>query len=295
MIFVMLLKILTGTPCIAFPSADSMNISYGEDPRQRMDVWLANSNKSTSVVVYIHGGGWYGGTKNLKPGSKWEQARKQLLDDSISFISIDYRVTGSGNTLPVPVYDAARAIQFIRSKAEEWNIDKTRIAVCGGSAGGATCLWLLFHDDLADLESADPVARESTRVKGAVVQNGQSKIDPYWIEAIIGIEGAKHPMISKAVGEEDLNGVHTNYEKHKALYAEFSALNHLDKDDPPYFGIYNGTTAIPATDPGAGIHHSLFGDKLKEKSDNLGHIGYLSSTPGQPFDDEIHFLKTMLK
>ena len=50
-----------------------------------------------------------------------------------------------------PMHDAARAVQFIRSKTAEWRIDPEQLAVAGRSAGGCTSLWLDFHDDLAEL------------------------------------------------------------------------------------------------------------------------------------------------
>ena len=59
----------------------------------------------------------------------------------ISVVSINYRLIPdaiAGHVTP-PVKacleDAARALQFVRSKAAEWHIDKTRIGGCGGSAG----------------------------------------------------------------------------------------------------------------------------------------------------------------
>ena len=77
-----------------------------------------------------------------------------------------------------PLEDAARALQFVRSKAEEWNIDKKRIGATGGSAGGCSSLWLAFHDDMADPKSNDPVARESTRLYCAAVNGAQVSLDP---------------------------------------------------------------------------------------------------------------------
>jgi len=74
-----------------------------------------------------------------------------------------------------PLGDAARALQFVRSKAAEWNIDKTRIGATGGSAGACSSLWLAFHDDLADPKSSDPVARESTRLLCAAVIGSLSR------------------------------------------------------------------------------------------------------------------------
>lgn len=82
-----------------------------------------------------------------------------------------------------PLHDAARALQFVRSKAEAWEIDKERIAACGSSAGACSSLWLAFHDDLADPASSDPVARESTRLATAAVFNAQTTLDPAQMRA----------------------------------------------------------------------------------------------------------------
>ena len=55
------------------------------------------------------------------------------------------------------------SLQTIRSKAKEWNLDPERIACYGGSAGAGISLWLAFHEDLADPNSDDPIARQSTQ------------------------------------------------------------------------------------------------------------------------------------
>src|ERR671928_164208 len=75
-----------------------------------------------------------------------------------------------------PLEDAARAIQTLRSKAKEWNLDKTRVGATGGSAGACSSLWLAFHDDMADPKSSDPVARESTRLTCVAVSGAQTTL-----------------------------------------------------------------------------------------------------------------------
>src|SRR5213078_3780453 len=135
------------------------------------------SDKPTPLVFVIHGGGWMGGSK--KPVGV-----ASYLKEGISVVSIEYRfipeATKDGVKPPVlgPLGDAARALQFVRSKAKEWNIDKTRVGATGGSAGGCSSLWLAFHDDLADPKSDDPVARESTRLFCAAVNGAQTTLDP---------------------------------------------------------------------------------------------------------------------
>ena len=66
---------------------------------------------------------------------------KPYLDAGISVVSINYRyswqaqLAGVKPPVKAPLEDAARALQFVRSKAAEWNIDKQRIGASGGSAG----------------------------------------------------------------------------------------------------------------------------------------------------------------
>src|SRR6185295_6583658 len=120
-----------------------------------------------------------------------------------------------------------RAIQFLRTKAAEWNIDTQHIALTGGSAGACTSMWILLHDDLADPKSDDPVLRESTRVCAAAVTSGQTSIDPKVIEGWLGPNVLKHRMINLAVGEPTIEGALQNYDKYKPLYIEFSPYNHV--------------------------------------------------------------------
>lgn len=69
-------------------------------------------------------------------------------------------------------------MQFLRSKSVAWQIDKSRLALTGTSAGACTSLWFLMHDDLADSVAQEPVLRKSTRVIAAIGIAGQTSIDP---------------------------------------------------------------------------------------------------------------------
>jgi acetyl esterase/lipase len=245
------------------------NVSYGPDPMNVIDFWKAEGDGPRPLLVYIHGGGWTGGDKKSS-----DSRFRPFLDKGVSYAAINYRLTGQA-PLPAPVHDAARAIQFIRSKAEEWNIDKTRIALTGGSAGACTSMWILLHDDLADPDAKDPVLRESTRVTAAAVSGGQTSIDPKVIEPWLGPNVLKHRMINMAVGEATMKGALANYEKHRELYVEFSPYNHLDGDDPPLLMTYGNNMKLPSESAGHGIHHPVYGVKMKEKADKAGHECHL--------------------
>lgn len=240
------------------------DVPYDKYKLTVLDFWQAEGGTPRPLLVYIHGGGWTGGDKKISPA-----VVRTYLDKGISVASINYRLTGQA-PLPAPVHDAAHAIQFLRSKASEWNVDKKRIALTGGSAGACTSMWLLLHDDLADPRSSDPVRRESTRVIAAAVRAGQTSIDPPVIREWLGPNVLKHRMIWMAVGEPSMEAAWKNYEKHKATYREFSPYNHLSKDDPPLLMTYGRDTSLPSKNAGHGIHHPVYGIKMKEKADQLG-------------------------
>jgi arylformamidase len=245
------------------------NVSYGPHERNVLDFWQATGDGPRPLLVYIHGGGWTGGDKDLKDDSV-----TPYLDKGISVAAINYRYSTMAK-LPAPVHDAARAIQFLRTKAAEWNINTKRIALTGGSAGACSSMWLLLHDDLADPKAEDPVLRESTRVSAAAGIAGQTSLDPPVIAEWLGLNVLLHRMIWLSVGEPDLTAALTNYEQNKALYVEFSPYNHVSADDPPLLMRYGEDVSLPSKNAGHGIHHPVYGIKLKEKSDSVGHECHL--------------------
>ena len=245
------------------------NVSYGPHQANVLDIWVAEGDGPRPLLVYIHGGGWIGGTKNRSPANV-----RPFLEKGISYASVEYRLTGVAS-LPAPVHDAARAIQYIRSQASEWNINPDRIALTGGSAGACTSMWILCHDDLADPNSDDPVLRESTRVTAAAVAGGQTSIDPKVIEPWLGKNVLQHRMINMAVGEPTIEGALANYEKHRELYVEFSPYNHVSADDPPLLMTYGNNMKLPSENAGHGIHHPVYGVKMKEKADQVGQECHL--------------------
>lgn len=244
-------------------------VSYGPHQMNVLDFWKADGDGPRPLLVYIHGGGWVGGDKKQDPKNI-----RPFLDKGISYASINYRLTGEA-PLPAPVQDAARAIQFLRSKAKEWNLNPHRVALTGGSAGACTSMWLLLHDDLADPKASDPVLRESTRVTAAAVSSGQTSIDPKVIPEWVGPNVLKHRMIWMAVGEPTMDDALKNYDQHHAAYVEFSPYNHLDGNDPPLLMTYGNDMTLPSKDAGHGIHHPMFGIKMKEKADHAGHECHL--------------------
>jgi hypothetical protein len=241
-------------------------VSYGPHEDMTLNFWKIESQNPTPLLVHIHGGGWLGGKKH-------ETANANELKKGYSFASIDYRLAGV-ELLPAAVHDAARAIQFLRTKAKEWNFDPNRIAVIGGSAGAASSLWLAYHDDMANSKSDDPVLRESSRVCGAVAMGGQTTLDPFLLEKKIGPACIRHGMIWKTVGAKSIEDLMDNWDQYKSLSLQCSPITHVTKDDPPVFLNYGQPAPVPVV-KGDGIHHAGFGRLLKTKCKKMGTECYL--------------------
>jgi len=247
----------------AKPAPTHKNVAYGPHERNVFDLWLADSPTPTPLVLYIHGGGFRGGSKeSLNAGTL-----RQLLDAGISVAALNYRLI-SHERLPAAHYDCRRALQFLRSKADEWNIDKTRVGAFGGSAGAQLCMWLAFHDEMAEPQSSDPVERESTRLACVATNGGQTTMDFQWWEKWIPGYETPHRDPFEAFDAE-------NEEALRKLVADVSALSLITADDPPIHMAYGMAPDAPVpTDPGRArgwkVHHVMFGVKLKEKMDALG-------------------------
>jgi arylformamidase len=289
---------------LANPPPTRANVVYGPHARNVLDFWQAEGDGPRPLFVMIHGGGWTAGDKDQHPS----QAVKYLpnmpsaayvmpyLERGISCAAINYRFTPD-NPLPAPVFDAARAIQFLRSKSEDWNIRKDRVALTGVSAGAATSMWLLLHDDLAKPDADDPVLRESTRVSAAVGFLGQTSIDPKVLEEWLGPQGIQHRMPYMAVGEASIEDALRHYERHREMFVEFSPITHVSSDDPPLMMVYDADVSLPAKNASHAIHHPFMGIKLRERADAVGmecHLVIAGQADSKGNSDPFEFVVSKL-
>ncbi|MEO7659867.1 MAG: alpha/beta hydrolase [Pyrinomonadaceae bacterium] len=280
-------------PTPEMPKPDIADGKYGEFSANTFDLWKAKSKKPTPLVVYMHSGG-------LASGDKSNISANQLtlmLRSGLSVMAINYRLTGAA-VFPQHFMDCARAIQFARHNAKEFNIDPKLIAGNGGSAGGMAALWIGFHDDMADPSSDDPVLRQSTRLKVMTVSGAQTTLIPDQVIKYVGELATQYGNYSngKLFG---LNKNEMNTPKALELYRAISPLTYLSKDDPQVWAYYS-VPKKPLTSESTtsdAIHHPGFGVVLKQEMDKLGITCKLRhKDDGQKVnDDMIQFMQKYLK
>lgn len=220
------------------------DIAYGNaHAAQKLDVYLAASDKPTPAMVYIHGGGWRAGSKNRVPGWLMNAVRKGWL----SVVSVEYRFTDVAPH-PAQVNDCMRAIQFVRHRAVKWNIDPRRIGVTGGSAGGHLALWVGLHDDVADADSNDPVERQSSRVVCAVSFAGPTD----W--SLLDELEHKHPAYRQLLGYKPGTPADEMDAKTKK---DVSPISFVSQGDPPIMQVHGDKDNIVPLKHARNMHQRL--------------------------------------
>jgi acetyl esterase/lipase len=112
-----------------------------------------------SAVVVFPGGGYSHLSGNLegRQVADWFTAR------GFRAFVLSYRLSSNGYLLPVPLLDARRAVQLVRARAEDYQIDPHRIVVIGFSAGGHLAALAGTQFVAGNPEADDPIERASSR------------------------------------------------------------------------------------------------------------------------------------
>jgi acetyl esterase/lipase len=269
------------------------NVPYGAHERQVLDFYQAKAEQPTPLLFFIHGGGWMSGDK-ANP-----DFLAKCLEKGISVASINYRLITDATAAKIdpPVKacldDSTRALQFVRNKAAEWRIDKDRIGGCGGSAGGFTALWLAFYPDMADAKSADPISRESTRLRCVMALVPQTTLDPKQMQAWIPNNQYGNHAFALGSMQEFLD-------KRESLLPwieRFSPYALASTDDPPVLLFYDNPPNLgqPYKDP---PHSANFGAGIAEKLKAVGiehEINYNNDYARMRWPDLFGFLREKLK
>lgn len=284
-----------GVPALAQapPKPTQANVPYGKHPRQVLDFYQAKTAQPAPLLFFIHGGGWMVGDK-ANP-----DFLAQCLESGISVVSINYRLipdaTEQKITPPVKACldDSARALQFVRSKAKEWQIDPARIGACGGSAGGFTALWLAFHPDMAKPGGGDHIAAQSTRVRCVLAFVPQTTLDPAQMQKWI----PNNQYGNHAFGLPSMQAFLDGREKLLPWIQEFSPYALATPDDPPVLLFYDNAPNLgqPYKDP---PHSANFGAGLAEKLKAVGiehEVNYNNPAARVKYPNLFSFLQEKLK
>jgi acetyl esterase/lipase len=271
------------------PAPTEENVAYGPHERNVLDFWKAEGEGPRPLVVFIHGGGFTGGDK-----SKWRESGDlgRLLQNGVSCAAINYRFRKDAPIQEI-LRDAARAVQFLRTKSGEWNLDKTRFAGMGGSAGAGTSLWLATRDDLADATSEDPVLRESSRLQAAVLMSTQATYDLTKWESFLGPSDPTWWTSPNEAAEFYHFTEAADLQKPEAqsILKECDMLTWISKEDAPVF-VNNFGPEGPSQNRNHYLHHPEHARQIEKACEAAG-VECLLAGSGKP--DAVTFLLGVMK
>ena len=237
----------------------------------------------------MHGGGFTSGDKSaIYQGESAEDIRESL-NQGIAFASINYRLLSATDAEGVikPLGDSRRALQFMRHNASVLNIDPSRVAMYGASAGAGTSLWLAYHDDMADANNADPVLRQSTRIAavGAIETQASYDINRWESDVFVdyGITISGLQVFSPILAQRLMSfyGVSSSEELDSdaivAYREDVDLLSLMSADDPDtWLRNAEQPLAVPTT-AGVLFHHAFHARELREQANAVGitNVSYI--------------------
>jgi acetyl esterase/lipase len=186
-------------------------------------------------VVYISGSGWHApedySAQPLKDNDQSKLYARRLSDAGYTVFAVTHRAAPRFR-YPAAVEDAQRAVRFVRSNAERFKINATRIAAVGGSSGGHLALMLGLTDGRGDPDAADSVERASAKVQCVVARAAPADMTKLTGGggALVSFLGAPMPGQPGSVPPR--------------AYREASPVTHITPDDPPVLLMHGDKDAV---------------------------------------------------
>lgn len=207
-----------------------------------LDVYLPNGMPGPyPVVLYIHGGGWSGGTRKNPPVER-------LVRHGYAVASIDYRLSGEA-TFPAQIHDCKAAVRWLRANARRHRLRADRIVVWGGSAGGHLAALLGASGGIKELEGSFGNLNQSSRVQGVIDFFGPTDFNR--------LNGSrKKPRDDGGNSpEERLVGGRLSEKADSVRMA--NPITYVSKDDPPYLILHGADDDVVPPNQSVLLHEAL--------------------------------------
>src|SRR6188508_3597905 len=199
-------------------SVTMLNVSYGTNAQQKMDVYLPSGRNATStkVIIMIHGGGWNTGDKT--DFNEYVDSLKKR-EPSYAIFNINYRLANTPDLFPAQELDVKAAVEFIYNKRQDYKVSDKFVLV-GASAGAHLALLQGF--------------KYSTPVKPKAIINFFGPTDL--------IDMYNNPP--NALVQPLLVAVTGVTPTANTLYTQSSPINYITSQSPPTMILHGGTDIV---------------------------------------------------
>jgi acetyl esterase/lipase len=222
-----------------------------------LDLYLPASQRSggAPVIIYVHGGGWTSGhTRHSGAFENWPGVLASIASRGYVVASLNYRLSGEAPS-PAAEQDVKSAVRWLRYNAARFGVDKRRIGIWGGSAGGQLAALAGTSCGVAALEPAVADAKapvESDCVQGVVAWYGVFDLAP------LAKDVTAPPPVARYLG---CDAGRCQDEK----IALASAIRYIDKTDPPFLLIHGALDKTVAVSQSERFHAALQANAVKSQ------------------------------
>lgn len=230
-----------------------LDLSYVDDgnPAHKLELYVPSGASSpVPLIVFIHGGGWQDGDKQLGPNSY----PLRYARNGYAVASINYRLSDEA-IFPAQIYDCKAAIRWLRANAARYNLDATRFGAWGPSAGGHLASLVGTSNDVADLEGTlGGNLQFSSRVQAVVDWYGV--IDFLQQDALLAQNGCPNRN-HNAPDSPESRLMGCAIQSCPDAVRRASPITYVTPDDPPFF-IEHGTADCTSAPGQSQIFQTLF-------------------------------------
>ncbi len=185
----------------------------------KLDLYLPAVDNRPPLVVWIHGGGWRGGSRN---SPKIQEVTKH----GYALASISYRFTDEA-IFPAQIHDCKAAIRWLRANADRYGYNADWIAVAGSSAGGHLALLVGVSGDVKELEgTVGDNLEQSSAVQAVIDYYGPSDF------VLRGTTQPERAYTEKSGSFALLGGLQTG-KVAPEMEQSASPAHYVSADDPP--------------------------------------------------------------
>ncbi|WP_083383289.1 alpha/beta hydrolase [Planococcus halocryophilus] len=196
------------------------NLSYHDSPNSLLDIYYPKEAvDSMPVILWIHGGGYVGGSKESR-----QDYAMSLANAGYVVANIDYSLAPTA-LYPGPVVQANEALAYMKIHASQYGGDMERVFIGGDSAGAqisSQIAALISNVELANNMAIQP-AISSNQLQGALLLCGIYNMDTLRTTAFPNIDF----FLTAYTGAEPFESF--------AKIDELSTVQHISSDFPPVF------------------------------------------------------------
>jgi acetyl esterase/lipase len=202
------------------------------------------------VIVSVHGGGWAAGSKEESSGFRYAA-------QGYAVASIGYRLSGEA-IFPAQIEDCKAAVRWLRANADKYNLDPSRFAAWGGSAGGHLAALLGTSGGVSELEGSLGNSGHSSRVQAVIDFFGPT--DLLQMDAQAAQQAAvRAPMKHDAPNSPESRLIGGPIQDNKEKANRANPIRYVSRDDPPFLIMHGDQDPLVPIGQSRLLHEALRG------------------------------------